>query len=206
MEKVRACAQALRPLFVAVFSGDDAERDRRVGEICRLETEADEVKNEIRAHLPVSMFLPIDRRDLLEMLTLQDMAADVCRDVAVSLTLRKMAIAGAGELTESVGRLVEGVEGMCTGVADVIQELDELVETTFGGQAAAKVLGMLEKISADETVVDGVAIDASRALFALEGTLGAVDVIFWYRILRRLGDLAHLAEGVANRIRLLLAR
>ncbi len=34
------------------------------------------------------MFMPVDRRDLLEILTLQDFVADTCQDIAVTLMLR----------------------------------------------------------------------------------------------------------------------
>ena len=50
----------------------DGTKQKIVDEICRLESEADEIKNDIRGHLPKSIFMPVDRRDLLEILILQD--------------------------------------------------------------------------------------------------------------------------------------
>ena len=204
MEKVRACTERLSPLFAAIATGDDGGKKKLVDEICQLESEADEIKNDIRGHLPKSMFMPVDRRDLLEILTLQDSMADTCQDIAVTLTLRKTFVHPKlkGPLEDLLGEVTK----TCKKVADVTQELDELLETSFGGKEAQKVLAMLDEVNADETIADGVGITIARKLFALENELSPVDVMFWYRIFRQLGELADLAEGIGNRVRLLLAR
>ena len=204
MEKVRACVERLTPLFAAIVTGDEGGKKKLVDEICQLESEADEIKNDIRGHLPKSMFMPIDRRDLLEILTLQDFIADTCQDIAVSLTLRKMSV--HAKLKGPLEDLLKEVTKTCVHAANVTQELDELLETSFGGQEAEKVLAMLDKVNADETIADGAGITIARNLFALENELSPIDVMFWYQIFRRLGELADLAEGIGNRMRLLLAR
>ena len=87
-----------------------------------------------------------------------------------------------------------------------MQQLDELLETSFGGKEAEKVLAMLDDLKADETIADGTGMTIARKLFALEKELSAIDVMFWYRIFRQLGELVDLAEGIGNRVRLLLAK
>ena len=61
--------------------------------LAELENEADGIKNELRAHLPKSLFMPVDRRDLLEVLDLQDEIADTAQDIAGLLVERKMEVA-----------------------------------------------------------------------------------------------------------------
>ena len=86
MEAVEKCAAEVIPLFEALLAADGeavAERKRR---IFSLEHEADEIKNQIRAHLPKSFFMPVDRRDLLDLLHAQDSIADTAQcDDHVSL-------------------------------------------------------------------------------------------------------------------------
>ena len=203
MRKVQACVEQLTPLFEAVSAGDAKTLQTVVDGICRLESEADAIKNELRSHLPKSMFLPVDRRDLLEILTLQDAIADRCQDVAVTLTLRATTLPPA--LKDLVGKLVGEVTKTCRGAEDVISQMDELQETGFGGAEAEKVLGMVDTINAEETIADDCGIELARKLFTLEGDLGPIGVMIWYQVFRQVGELANLAEGIGNRLRLLLA-
>jgi predicted phosphate transport protein (TIGR00153 family) len=204
MEKAQACVEQLVPLFDAVSAGDAKTLKTAVDEICRLESEADVIKNDIRSHLPKSMFLPVDRRDLLEILYLQDLIADRCEDIAVSLTLRTATLLPA--LKGPVDKLLAAVTKSCRGAGAVMEQMDELQETGFGGAEAEKVLGMIDAINADETTADDCGVALARQLFSLEGKLGPVDVVLWYQAFRELGKLADLAEGIGNRLRLLLAK
>ena len=202
MQKAHACVERLTPLFRAVAERKDLRS--LVEEICGLETEADALKNEIRAHLPKSIFLPVSRRDVLEILTLQDMIADVAQDIAVTLTIRTMRL--DPRLEAPLERLLGDATRVSSEVAQVTQELDELLETSFAGKEAERVLGMLEAINVDDSIPDTATLEAERALFSAEAELSPADLILWYQIIRQLGRLADLAEGVGNRIRLLLAK
>ena len=73
------CAQEVHPLIEALIAGDQAQVIARKDAIFELEAEADQLKHDLRAHLPKSLFMPVDRRDLLELLLLQDMIANVPR-------------------------------------------------------------------------------------------------------------------------------
>ncbi len=66
------CANEVPTLFEAVRAGDKGAVELSREKIYALENKADEIKNELRTHLPKSMFMPVDRRDLLEILDLQD--------------------------------------------------------------------------------------------------------------------------------------
>ena len=43
-------------------------------------------------------------------------------------------------------------------------------------------------------------------LFEYEDSMGPLDVLFWYELLRRIGDIADYAEAVGDRLRLIIAR
>ena len=76
MEKVVSCVCELTPFTRAVLTRNQQERDLRHQNIIDLEKEADALKKELRLHLPSSLFMPIDRRDVLEVLTMQDLVAE----------------------------------------------------------------------------------------------------------------------------------
>ena len=70
------CANEVPGLCEALFAGDREKLVAIRDEIDRLESSADDIKNRLRAHLPRSFFLPVDRGDLLEILDLQASIAD----------------------------------------------------------------------------------------------------------------------------------
>ena len=82
MALVEECAIRLEPLIDALSRGDRDEVSRLRDEVFALESQADKLKGEIRSHLPKLMMLPVDRRDLLDLLGSQDDIADAAQDVA----------------------------------------------------------------------------------------------------------------------------
>ena len=62
------CARDVKPLIHALAADDQAEVDKVKDRIFENEARADEIKHELRLHLPKSLFMPVDRRDLLEIL------------------------------------------------------------------------------------------------------------------------------------------
>lgn len=182
--------------FVAVAAAKEA--------ICDAESHADSVKNELREHLPKRLFLPVDRRDLLEMLDLQDTIADVTEDIAELLVEREMKIPPGMEkpLLELVNACIE----VCRESAGVIAELDELLALGFGGREAQLVDERLNALNISEDETDRLEAALTKQLFDLEDQLAPVSVIFWYRLIEWIGDIADYAEKVGDRLRLLIAR
>ena len=86
------CAAEVPKLFEALAAGDQEKVVAVKDRIYELEQEADEIKNELRAHLPKSLLLPVDRRDLLEVLDMQDSIADTAQDIAGLLFERPMEV------------------------------------------------------------------------------------------------------------------
>ena len=152
MEKSRSCVERIKPVINSIIDNEPAEFDRVFKEISDLESEADVIKNDIRSHLPKSIFLPIDRRDLLEILDIQEELPDTVQDIAILLTLRPLKL--PANMKEPLNNLIDEVATVCNQAADLVQEFDELVEPSFGGKEAEKVLAMIEQINADETVAD----------------------------------------------------
>lgn len=204
MAVVAECVAEVPALFEALIANDQAGIEKSKDFIFTKEHEADAIKNDLRAHLPKSVFMPVDRRDLLDLLGMQDSIADTAQDIAGLLVERDMQVPPgmADDLRALVARCVDAVNQ--AGV--VIAELDELVETGFGGREAETVTGMIEKLNLIEDDTDKLGMALSKALFAQEDSLKPVAVIFWYELIQWIGDLADYAEKVGDRLRLLIAR
>ena len=204
MKKAIECAQQLRPLFEAVFAEDDDEVHRVTDLINQLEHEADQIKNELRNHLPKSLFLPVDRRDLLELIHMQDSIADSTQEVAGMLTLKKLRL--PEELQPDALQLIEETLVTCDVAMAISAEMDELAEASFGGPEADRVLEMINQLDDVETKSDVVGVRLARQLFSYEDRMTPVNVMLWYQIFYTTGQVANYAERMGNRLRLLIAR
>ena len=204
MRVVQKCAAEIVPLIEALIAEDQRQVEVIAARIVKLEAEADKVKNTIRSSLPRSLFMPVDRRDFLEVLDLQDSIADTAQDVAEMLLLRPTTVPEpmARPLLSLTKRCVE----VCNLCAELIGLFDELVAVGFSGRMAGKVEALAESLNRVEDDTDELGIQLTRILFSLEDQLSPVSVMLWYRQIEWIGDLADFSEKVANRLRLVLAR
>ncbi len=196
------CGRQVVPLVEAMVARDDAAIASCRAKIDQLEHRADELKHEIRSHMPRRLLMAMERRDMLEILDCQDSIADVTQDIAELVDQRSMHL--PPELAEPVLALAKRVVAACEQGQSVIDELDELVETGFGDREVDRVVAMISRLGEIETETDQLQDQAARALFRLEGELG-VATVFWHQIILWIADLADYAERVGNRLRLLVA-
>ncbi|MCF7984871.1 MAG: TIGR00153 family protein [Thiohalocapsa sp.] len=204
MALVNECVGQVGPLFEALMAGDNAERTSITETIFAKESEADTIKNEVRLHLPKSLFMPVDRRDLLEVLEVQDSIADTAQDIAGLLAQREMSV--PDDMQDDLRALIARCTDACAQANTIIGELDELVETGFRGPEATRVEEMVTRLNAIETETDELGIALSRKLFLHEDSMSPVSVVFWYRLIQWIGNLADYAEKVGDRLLLLIAR
>ena len=203
MRVVVECADKVSGLFDALCNGEEKKIRKIRDEIFALENKADAIKNELRLHLPKTLFLPVDRRDLLEILDLQDSIADTAQDIAGALMVRRPKVLDSihRPLMDLTARCIEA----CHQMARIMEQLDELVETGFRGRESEIVLTMINELNRIETDTDHKAIDLLSELFAHEGEIDPVSLMVWHRLIRWIGDLANYSEKVGNRLRLLIA-
>jgi predicted phosphate transport protein (TIGR00153 family) len=204
MREVVDCARDVQPLIQALADSDQAEVEKVKIRIFEREAKADEIKNELRLHLPKSLFMPVDRRDLLEILHLQDTIANRAQDIAGLLFERRMTIPPfmQGPLIALTARCID----TCEHSLSVIEELDELLALGFRGREAEKVNDMLKELNDIEDETDELGIALARALFEHEDEMKPVSVMMWYQLIEWIGDLADYAEKVGDRLRLLIAK
>jgi predicted phosphate transport protein (TIGR00153 family) len=197
------CTNHLNGLFKAVIAGDWDKAAEYRNMIETLEHEADDLKKEIRLHLPKSLFMPVPRQDLLELLLVQDNMANRTKDVSGLVLGRKMQIpdAIADDFLEFVKRNVDAAKQ----ARKSVRELDELFSSGFRGAEASLVESLIEELDQIETDTDTRQADLRSALFAVESSLQPVNVIFLYRVIELTGEIADMAQRVGRRLELLLA-
>lgn len=194
----------LVPFFAAVMQRDLASAGEIQLRISATENRADDIKKDVRLHLPDSLFMPVSRSDLLELLHAQDKVANTAQDIAGLTIGRKMLI--PEPLQALITTFVASVVATSAQALKAINELDELLEAGFSGREMDIARRMTEELDEQERKSDELEVEVRAALFDIEKGLPPVDVMFLYRIIEWIGDLADHAHGVGNRLQLLLAR
>ncbi|MCG8434646.1 MAG: TIGR00153 family protein [Gammaproteobacteria bacterium] len=204
MEKVVECTTKLIPFFEAVIAKDwDGALEARKA-VSHLEGEADTIKTELRLHLPNSLFMPVARADLLDLLTVQDKIANKTKDITGLMMGRNM------ELPDSMGTVflnyVKRSIDAAVQAKKTVNELDELFETGFRGTEVEIVQSMIKVLDKIEKDTDRMQIEIRAQIFSFENELPPIHAMFLYRIVDWIGDLGDLAQRVGSRLQLLLAR
>ena len=203
MDQVVTCAEEVPALFEALIAGDIEALKAQQKRIAELESEADELKNELRNHLPKKLFMPVDRRDLLVILDLQDTIADVAEDIGDILVARTWTV--PEDMKEPLIEFVQTAVRAAVAGRTVVKQLDDLVSVGFTGPESDAVLEKIEEVLQLEEESDLLELKVTQVLFAHEDEMSAVSVILWMRILDWVGDLADYPKKVCNRLRLLIA-
>jgi len=197
------CTRELVEFFEAAVAGNWEEATEIRRRIEDLENEADDLKKEIRLHLPKSRFMPVPREDLLELLLVQDKMANRAKDVSGLVLGRKMEI--PPQIAEHFLQFVQRCVDAAKQARKSVRELDELFTTGFRGAEVSLVSSLIEELDRIETDTDNIQARLRKDLFAIEDDMKPVDVVFLYRVIELTGEIADMAERVGRRLELLLS-
>lgn len=200
---VEQCSQLLNPFFQSVFVSDWDKAHSIQREISLLEKSADEVKRDLRTSLPNGIFMPIQRQDILALLTQQDKIANKAKDISGRIVGRKLKM--PEPLQESFKVYLSRCLDATKQAKQVINELEDLLETGFKGREVDLVESMIKELDLIEDDTDSLQVGLRADLLAIENDLNPVDVMFLYNIIEWVGDLADSAERVGSRLELMLA-
>lgn len=202
--RVNECCSHLIPFFEACAQEDWDEANKQRETISRLEREADSLKREIRLKLPRGLFMPVDRTDMLELLTQQDKLANLAKDIAGRVIGRRLQIPST--LNESFIAYVIRCLDAAKQAQKVIHELDELLETGFKGREVTLVAEMINQLDEIEDDTDVMQIALRQQLMEIESKYNPIDVMFLYKILEWVGGIADQAQRVGARLEVMLSR
>jgi hypothetical protein len=204
MKKVHSCIKEFG-VFAKAANAEDWDKAQTAQiSISDKEHKADKLKKKLRMNLPSTFMMPFSRRDLLDVLLIQDSIANITKDLAGLMMTRRMVF--PKEFAEDFINLT----GLCikTSAAALvaINELDELLETAFSSRERKIVDQMIRKINELEHDTDIAQNEIREKLFALESNLPPVDVMFYYRAIEWLGETADAAQKVGSRFEVMLTK
>lgn len=204
MAKAQKCVVLLGDFLEATFVKDWDRAAILQQEIRSCENEADALKSNVRTKLPKNLFLPVPRTDLLELLSTQDSLANRAKDIAGLMLGRKMEIPES--LVSAVREYFQESLHASEQALKIINQLGELLETGFRGRKVELVEVLILELDELEHKTDVSQIKLRAKLFELEAALPPVNVMFLYKIIDSIGDLADISQKIGGRLLLLLAR
>ena len=202
MKKVSSCIKKLTEIFEKLESKSLKELEKLASELSTLEHEADLTKNDIRNHLPKSLFLPISRPHFLELLSIQDSIADKAEDIGNLLTLYPME--NFGPFSSHFQTLFQKNIEAFWDARNIIKELHDLLETTFGGMEAEKVKTIIEQTSYIEYEADKIKHHLMKDFFTSAQDVPTPVFYLYIRLIEEINKISHISERLANRIRMIL--
>lgn len=202
MATVYACVNKLQPFFDAVIAQNWEIAEEIQKQIGDLEGEADELKRDLRLHLPKGLFMAVSRLDTLELLTRQDQLANLAEDISGLVIGRKMELPKViqADYLQFLQRCIDASYQ----ARKAIKELDKLFEVGFSGKEVHIVEEMIEVLYKIEGDTDLIQVKIRRELFKIENELSPIHVMFLYKIIEWTGNLANRAQHVGDSLQMLL--
>jgi predicted phosphate transport protein (TIGR00153 family) len=202
--KAQECAEQLIP-FIEASTNNDWELATTIQQtISDLESDADQIKKDIRLHLPKSLWLPVNRSDLLNLITRQDKIANRAKDISGLMLGRKIVIPNA--IAAMMLEFSKTAIATSAQAVRAIQEMDELVEAGFRGNVLDLVQGLITELDDLENENDRLQVQVRAELFKIEDQLPPIEAMFLYQVIEWIGDLADRAQKVGSLIQLLISK
>lgn len=201
---VNECCSHLISFFDACSKADWETAGEIRGRISHLEKEADALKREIRLKLPRGIFMPVDRSDLLDLLTQQDKLANIAKDIAGQVYGRKLTV--PAPLNDNFISYIKRCLDAAAQSEKAIGEFDELIETGFKGREVIFVAKLINQLDDIEDDTDMMQVGLRQQLMTMEDQMNPIEVIFLYKIFEWLGDIADQAQRVGARLELMISR
>ncbi len=204
MKKTKECVDLVRPLFEAVFREDTEEIQRITDLVSKLEHEADVIKNEIRDHLPRTLFMPVGRSDFFSVLSQMDSIPDSVEDLCVLLTLRKMTL--PNELAPDLKDLLDKSLATFYRTFEVFAVVERVLGSPFGSSDTEKIFERINEVGMLEWETDKIQFALVKHMFDIEDQLDPISIFQWSKIFQKVGDLGNFSEKTADRLRALLSK
>ena len=204
MEVDNKASEALKSFIKSAVESDWKTAKEHRETIVKLEHQADEIKNNIRNHLPKSLLMSVSRQDVLDLVFTMDGIPNASKDISGVMIGRKMVIPEqmSKQFTDCVNSAIRATHQAC----DAIKKVNEMQRSGFGGKNASELYDLVAQIEQLEQENDELEISLRNELFKIEQDLPPVDVIFLYDIINKIGILADISQTLGHILIRLVAK
>ena len=204
MEVDNKASEALKSFIKSAVESDWKTAKEHRETIVKLEHQADEIKNNIRNHLPKSLFMSVSRQDVLDLVFTMDGIPNAAKDISGVMIGRKMVIPEhmSKRFIDCTNSAITATHQAC----DAIKKVNEMQRSGFGGKNSNQLHHLVAEIEQLEQENDELEISLRNELFKIEQDLPPVDVIFLYDIINKIGILADISQTLGHILIRLVAK
>ncbi len=178
--------------------------EKKAGEVSDLEHVADLTKTQIKRSLGRSIFLPVDREMIIQILAFQDGIADSCERLAHTLSFHPLQMrAGFKEIFDDFRR--SSFDTFAHARA-LVQEYDALVSSAFGGSEAERVDWLVEEVAICQYQCKQKEYLLMRQLYRQSQEIGFAEFHLWQSVIQLIASIAFQAEKMVYRMRRMLEK
>ncbi|TFH03198.1 MAG: TIGR00153 family protein [Methanosarcina sp.] len=197
--------EKLSEAMEAYCKGDQVLLNERTEEIDILEHDADKIKQKIRASIPSSIRLPVNKKDLLSFLKQQDSIADFAQASAYWMTLRPCKDL-PDEIKEGFLELMAASLKTARLYEELVGELYKLLATSFSKEEIKETMQIVPKVERLEHDVDVLETALLKKIFEHEDALGGAGVCHLMGLVEKVGGIADKSASAADRLRSMILR
>jgi predicted phosphate transport protein (TIGR00153 family) len=198
------CVAVMPAAMQALFRGDKAALRGIQLSVNDMEADADRILVEMTQRLPEAIYLPFERRDLFDVLEIQQSITSRTQDI-INL-MADFPLDVPDEMHNPLLRLVERCIAATAGAFEIVRAIENLIDCGFKGPQVEAILLQIQEVINIETEADAAARKATRSLSAHTGDMSPAPVVLLYQLVGWIDDLANYSQKLAIRSQLLLAR
>jgi len=200
-DKVKECARLFREAAVCHIGQECKEFDLLTEQVARLESEADDIKRNIRNHLPKGILMPVDKFEFFDYLREQDKVLDEVEDALFWLSFRPRGI--PDEVSTDIHHLVEAVIPPIERLSDLVALATEYFRSKSEAQRT-KMKGLIRDIRQYERETDLLERELNFKIFGI--IKDPLVVFHLVRLVEIIADIADHAQNASDRMRVMIAR
>ena len=196
MDIGKKAAIALQNFLTSAGVSDWSKAKQYRQEIIDLEHAADDIKNQIRTHLPKSLFMSVSREDLLDLVYTMDGIPNTAKDISGIMIGRQMEI--PNQIAEQFSAFVKAAIKAAKQASAAIEKVDEVRRGGFSSSDADLLQDLVAELELLEHENDDLEAALRNDFFEIEKDFPAVDVMFLYDIFNRIGSLADISQTAGH--------
>ncbi|MBW1676880.1 MAG: TIGR00153 family protein [Deltaproteobacteria bacterium] len=199
--KARECARLFKEAAVCHIGEECKEFDLLTEQVARIESEADDIKRNIRSHLPRGILMPVDKFQFFDYLKEQDKVLDEVEDAMFWLSFRPRGI--PDEVAADILHLVQAVIPPIERLPDLVTLATEYFRSKSEAQRT-KMKSLIRDIRQYEREADLLERELKFKIFS---TIKDPLVVFhMIRLVEIIADIADHAQNASDRMRAMIAR
>ena len=196
MDLGKQAAIALQNFLTSASVSDWGEAQQYRQEIIDLEHAADDIKNQIRTHLPKSLFMSVSREDLLDLVYTMDGIPNTAKDISGIMIGRQMEI--PNQIAEQFSSFTKAAIKAAKQASAAIEKVDEVQKGGFSSNDTNLLQDLVAELEQLEHENDDLEAALRNDFFEIEKDFPAVDAMFLYDIFNRIGSLADIAQTAGH--------